>query len=797
MIIGTALYKYARWKKISISIALLTTVLTLSVISFLALSPAKAAPGDTDSFITTWKTDNPGSSNNSSIKIGTAGFGYSYNVDWDNDGTFDEFGLTGAVTHDFLTPGTYTIRIQGSFPRIVADNGDPLKLIDINQWGTGQWVSMDSAFANAQNVTSSATDRPDLSQVANLSGMFNNAKAFNSNIESWDVSNVTQLTSMFSGATSFNQPLANWDISSVTDMRYMFYEATSFNQNLSAWDTSSVTAMNVMFAGASSFNGDISTWNTSGATSLTYMFENATAFNQPLSSWNISNVLYADGMFHNATSFNQDISSWDTSSLNSTNGMFNNAASFKYPLNTFDMTKVTDAANMLYNSGLSSTSVDTTLEAWSGQSLMQNVNLGAFNYCGADDAIAILTTTYSWLLQQTKTCQSLFNGGQQAVIQDNTPSGASLGVMTVSNFTLRALSPYVVACTQPGVDDALFSMDGDTLKSSINFSFTQPLDQNSDNVYELCIRAVSDSGSVLDKNVTVRVVGGKVISDAVFGESNGIKTLKITGSSLLSDPNDYALALDHSLVRLNGQDLRFCVNGFGMTAQQMIDAYSSTFPNIAQTVTDDPPCYFLINNGAIALTETEATIWLPDAFDTAARGTVSVNGSPVYTFNPGAGGDVTPTVDVNGNKDIDNNPVIPALPTFTGVAEPGATVTVTVHSDPVTCTTTADQDGRWSCTLSTALPASVHTVFVQITNPDSSVVELGPYSVVVAGAGGGVVNNNTPLAPNTGFLAKHAAVVKEMQYKKTFALSVFIVGGAVVALLLGAGGNFAYRRLKK
>jgi len=36
-----------------------------------------------------------------------------------------------------------------------------------------------------------------------------------------------------------------------------------------------------------------------------------------------------------------------------------------------------------------------------------------------------------------------------------------------------------------------------------------------------------------------------------------------------------------------------------------------------------------------------------------------------------------------------------------------------------------------------------------VTNPDSSTVTLGPYQVQVNGAGG-VVDNNTPLAPNTG-----------------------------------------------
>lgn len=46
----------------------------------------------TDDFVTTWKTDNPGASNSTSI---TSGFTYNYKVAWDNDGPFGQTGITG------------------------------------------------------------------------------------------------------------------------------------------------------------------------------------------------------------------------------------------------------------------------------------------------------------------------------------------------------------------------------------------------------------------------------------------------------------------------------------------------------------------------------------------------------------------------------------------------------------------------------------------------------------------------------------------------------------------------------
>ena len=62
-------------------------------------------------FITTWKTDNPGSSSSTSITIPTTGSGYNYSVDWDNDGTFDTIGVTGNITHNYGVADTFQVAI--------------------------------------------------------------------------------------------------------------------------------------------------------------------------------------------------------------------------------------------------------------------------------------------------------------------------------------------------------------------------------------------------------------------------------------------------------------------------------------------------------------------------------------------------------------------------------------------------------------------------------------------------------------------------------------------------------------
>ena len=78
-------------------------------------------------------------------------------------------------------------------------------------------------------------------------------------ISDWDVSQVTDMSELFEDKTTFNDDISNWDVSSVTDM-YSMFAATSFNQDIGAWDVSSVITMDYMFFNASAFNQDLSTW---------------------------------------------------------------------------------------------------------------------------------------------------------------------------------------------------------------------------------------------------------------------------------------------------------------------------------------------------------------------------------------------------------------------------------------------------------------------------------------------------------------------------------------------------------
>ena len=70
-------------------------------------------------------------------------------------------------------------------------------------------------------------------------------------------------------------PIASWDVSEVTDLSNLFEDQAGFNEDLSRWNVSNVEYMSSMFAGATSFDRELDgAWTTSTATK-TYMFFNS------------------------------------------------------------------------------------------------------------------------------------------------------------------------------------------------------------------------------------------------------------------------------------------------------------------------------------------------------------------------------------------------------------------------------------------------------------------------------------------------------------------------------------------
>jgi surface protein len=233
-------------------------------------------------FITSWKTDNTGTSNNDQITIPTVSSGtYDCTIFW-GDGTSDSITTynDAAWTHTYSTSGTYTVRIQGTFTGFKFNNaGDEEKLLNISQWGPFNSGNQEAVFYGCSNLTVTATDVMDVSGIATFVQFFRNCSSLTTvaNMGSWVTSSITGITDIFSGASSFNEPsIVSWDMSSISNIANMFNSASSFNQDISVWDTSSITTMIGTFFAASSFDQNLAAWDVTSLTSAVSMFDGAT-----------------------------------------------------------------------------------------------------------------------------------------------------------------------------------------------------------------------------------------------------------------------------------------------------------------------------------------------------------------------------------------------------------------------------------------------------------------------------------------------------------------------------------------
>jgi surface protein len=306
----------------------------------------------TQDFITRWDLSYAGSNANSiTFGVGTTGI---VNYTWETvpaatTGTGSFSGTTATITG---LPTNAVIRLKidkTNFNRIKIANGlDRQRLTDVEQWGSTQWISMDSAFYGCFHLNITSIDMPNLSNVSSMSWMFFGCSFLNGpiNINNWNTSSVTNMQRMFSGNTNFNQPIGNWNTSSVTNMKSMFIGATSFNQPIGNWNTSNVTNMSDMFALATNFNQPIGNWNTCNVTNMSLMFHESTNFNQPIGNWNTSNVTNMYEVFSNALSFNQPIGNWNTSNVTNMDGMFAFATSFNQPIGNWN------TGNVIYMPGM-------------------------------------------------------------------------------------------------------------------------------------------------------------------------------------------------------------------------------------------------------------------------------------------------------------------------------------------------------------------------------------------------------------------------------------------------------------
>ena len=310
--------------------------------------------GANNDFVIEVDTTQAGSASDTIILPLESGGTYSGTIDW-GDSSSDDLTYANRQ-HTYAAGGTYTITISGDTFEgwRVANSGDRLKFIDIQNWGFFTISSLDRQFDYCQNLDVTATDVPtitttsfysifrncdalttpdfsgwDTSSVTNMQEAFFGCALFNGNVQNWVHSGVTTCFKMMNGLGTFNQDLDSWDVSGCTGngLQEMFRNAIAFNGDVSGWTLNANPT--TMFHSCSSFTGiGLSTWDVSGITHLGSTFLNCSVLNADLGSWDVSNVISFANCFYGCTIFNQNIGAWDMSSATNISGMFNRATAF-------------------------------------------------------------------------------------------------------------------------------------------------------------------------------------------------------------------------------------------------------------------------------------------------------------------------------------------------------------------------------------------------------------------------------------------------------------------------------------
>ena len=307
----------------------------------------------------------------------------------------------------------------------------------INSWQikTNGPVTMSGMF------TKSVFNQPigdwNVSQVTDMSTMFQSTASFNQDISKWNVGKVTTFTAMFNGATVFNNDVNSdtnpitfrtgingWNIgagvASVTTNQ--MFQNTNFNRYIGDWDVSKVTAMGNMFLSNTSFNQDISKWNMGGVTSMDAMFYGANAFTNGsntninlitgitgINGWNINTTATSvtmASMFAQNTAFNQPLDSWNVSKVTNMNGMFYNASAFNKPIGSWNVSSVTNFSNFMFgktNLSFSSTNLDAIYNGWIVNGVKPNISIsfGTAKYtaAGEESRTTLRVSPNNWIIR--------------------------------------------------------------------------------------------------------------------------------------------------------------------------------------------------------------------------------------------------------------------------------------------------------------------------------------------------------------------------------------------------------------
>ena len=281
-----------------------------------------------------------------------------------------------------------------------------------------------------------------VSNVTDMSGLFEGKSDFDEDLGNWDVSNVTTMWKMFKYATLFNNGgsdnIKNWNLASLETAQGIFID-TSFNQDISAWTFPNEIHLGGLFYGTP-FNQDISGWNVSNATAMSYMFADS-PFNKDISGWNVSKVVTIGHMFRDNDDFDQDISGWNVSKVtnfgyasqgtNHSEPAFNDSSEYYFTIKqeTISQSNIQTAVNDWIEDGSNKYKYGHNIATWN-TSAVTNLNQlfkdqDSFNENISNWDVSNVTTLWETFMNSTNFNQPL--GANNFGFESDLP--ANFGIM--------------------------------------------------------------------------------------------------------------------------------------------------------------------------------------------------------------------------------------------------------------------------------------------------------------------------------------------------------------------------------
>ena len=203
-------------------------------------------------------------------------------------------------------------------------NGNTLNLTGLD---TSNVTDMSYMFFGCSTAGQMDLSALDTSSVETMEGMFKltSARGANPIHTGWDLSNVKNMSSMFEETTVQTYDLSLWDLSNVENVSKMFANCEYLESvSLNGADTSNVTNAEGMFQNCTALTSiDLSPLNLENAANLSHLFDGDTSLTSiELGTSAFAGAENTSGMFASTRVTSLDVSNMNTANVTDASGMF-------------------------------------------------------------------------------------------------------------------------------------------------------------------------------------------------------------------------------------------------------------------------------------------------------------------------------------------------------------------------------------------------------------------------------------------------------------------------------------------